>query len=82
MEEVEDTDAGECLGDDVGEDGRGGVCVHGADFGGEVVELGEGVDGDEDVGDVEPFGVPEDHPGWRGESEMHVCVGMSSPREH
>lgn len=66
MQEVKDANAGKGFGHDVGEDGGGRVRVHGADLGGDVVELGQGVDGDEDVGDVEAFGVPENHPGWRG----------------
>ncbi len=63
MEEIQNTDAGEGLGHDVGEDGAGGVGVHRGELGGNVVELGERVDDDEDVGDVEPLGVPEHHPG-------------------
>ena len=83
VQEVENADAGEGLGDNVGEQGRGRVCVHGAEFGSYVVELGEGIDGDEDVGDVETFGVPEDHPCWPGMSAMFSsCLWDNTPRKY
>jgi len=44
------------------EDGASGVGVHRLDLGRDVVELGQGDDGDEDIGDVETTIVPEEHP--------------------
>lgn len=55
MEEIEDTDTGEGLGNDVGENGAGGVGVHRWELRDNVVELGKGVDDDEDVGNVKSF---------------------------
>lgn len=63
MQQIEDADAGEGLRVEVGEDGAGAAGVHGAELRDEVVELGEGVDGDEEVGELEVVAVPEDHPG-------------------
>lgn len=62
MEEIKDADACESLCNDVGQPAGGGVCVHLAETEGAVVDLGESVDDDEDVGDVEAVGVPEEHP--------------------
>lgn len=71
VQEVEDADAGEGFGNDMCEDGRGGGGVHGAEWGGDVVELDEGVDGHKDVRNVEASAVPEDHPGWFGRSQQN-----------
>ena len=55
MQQVEDADASEGLGDEAG---------------GEVEEVGEGVSGDEGVGGVEGGGVPEERPCCDGEREL------------
>ena len=62
VEKIQDPDAGESLGHGVRENGAGGVRVHGLDLGGDIIELGEGIDGDEDVGKVQTGLVPEKHP--------------------
>ena len=66
VQEIEDADAGEGLGNDVGEErGRRAevkpVLGTGED-GKDVGELGETIDNDEEVRDVEAVGVPEEHP--------------------
>ena len=66
VQKIEDSDAREGFGDDVGEQGGRGAGIEtvfgpGED-GEDVGELGAGVDDDEDVGDVESVGVPEEHP--------------------
>lgn len=66
MYEIQDADAGEGLGDDVGERGGAGGEVHGGLAEADIVELGEGVDEHEDVGDLKMLRVPEYHPGWGG----------------
>jgi hypothetical protein len=76
VEEIKNTDTSESLGDDVGQDGRGRVCVHLAKAESTVVDLGEGVDDDEDVGDVETVCVPEECPGCGG----RLLVGTTSLR--
>lgn len=53
VEDVEDANAGKRLCDNVGEDGRGGFCVHRRNLGGDVEELGEGVYDDEDICSLE-----------------------------
>lgn len=63
MQEIKDANAGECFGNDMGKDRGGRAGVHRCELGDHVVELGESVDGDEDLRDIEPFRVPEDHPG-------------------
>lgn len=62
MDEIENTDAGERLGDDMSEDGGGGTGVHGKEFAEDIVELGQTVDNNEDVGDLQLLRIPEDHP--------------------
>lgn len=64
MEEIEDANTRKRLRDNVGQDGAGRFGVHGLDLGHDVEELGEGIDGDEDVGDVKAALVPEKHPCW------------------
>ena len=49
VKEVKHADTSKGLGDDVGQDGRGRVCVHLAEAESAVIDLGEGVDDDEDV---------------------------------
>lgn len=70
VQKIEDTNAGKGLGYNVCEDGASGVGVHRLDLGRDVVELGQGVDGDEDIGDVETTIVPEEHP--------HLTVSVSN----
>ena len=50
MQEVEDADAGKGFGDNVGEGGAGGGGSEGGQAEEGVVELGQSVDGDEEVG--------------------------------
>ena len=62
MQEVEDADAREGLGDNVGEPVGSGGAVERLEGGGDIAQLGEGIDDDEDVGGLEIVGVPEEHP--------------------
>jgi hypothetical protein len=55
VQQVENVDAGEGFGDEVG---------------GEVEEVGEGVGEDEGVGGAEGGGVPEEHPCCDGKREL------------
>lgn len=64
VQEVEDADTREGLGDDVSEPVGGGGAVQRLEGGGDVAQLGEGVDDDEDVRGLEVVGVPEEHPCW------------------
>jgi len=50
VKEIQDADTSECLRYDVGEDRRGGACIHGREASEYIVELGEGVDENEDIG--------------------------------
>ena len=62
MQKVENADASKGLGDEMCKNRGSGVGVHGCKLGNQVVELGESVDGDEDVRYTEALRVPEDHP--------------------
>jgi hypothetical protein len=63
VQEVQASDARESLGDDVREDAAPALCIHGLELGGDVPDLHDAVDPDEDVGGFEGFAVPEEHPG-------------------
>ena len=71
MQQVEDTDTGKGLCDDVGEEGGAGVGVHGSQLCGAVEELGDCVDDDEDVGNLELVGFPEEQPGCRKSGSVY-----------
>lgn len=62
MKEVKNSDTGKRLGDEVREYRACGRCIHWLNPGDQVVKLREGVYSDKSLGDVETFGVPEDHP--------------------
>jgi hypothetical protein len=62
VEEIEDANAGEGLRVDVCEDGGETLGVHGAELSEDEVELGERVDDDECIGDLQCFRVPREHP--------------------
>ena len=62
MKEVKDTDACEGLRNDVCENGARRLGVHGRELGEDIVQLAQAVDDDEDVGDFELLGIPENHP--------------------
>ena len=62
MEEVENTNTSEGPGDNIGEDGARGLGVHGRKLGEDIVQLGQAVDHDKDVGYFELLGIPENHP--------------------
>lgn len=62
MEEIEDTDTSKSSGDNVGEDGARGLGIHGRELGEDIIQLGQAVDDDEEVGDFEMLAIPEDHP--------------------
>lgn len=63
----------------MGGDGESRVGVQGRELSGDVGDVGDGVDGDEDVGDFELVGVPEEHPSCegkhhqQGEGEVEEC---------
>ena len=63
MEEVKNTNTSEGPGDNIGENGTRGLGIHGWESGEDIVQLGQAVDNDEDVGDFEMLGIPEYHPG-------------------
>ena len=63
VQEVQASDAREGLCDNVREDAAPALCVHGLELGGDVPDLHDAVDPDEDVGGLERFAVPEEHPG-------------------
>ena len=62
MEEVKNTDTSKSPGDNVCEDGARGFGVHRWELGEDIVQLGQAVDDDEYVGDLELLSVPENHP--------------------
>ena len=62
MEEVKNTDTGKCPGDNVGEDGARRLGIHRRKLCEDIVQLGQAVDDDEYVGDLELLSVPKDHP--------------------
>ena len=62
MEEVKNTDTSKSSGDDIGEDGARGLGIHRWELGEDIVQLGQAVDDDENVGDLELLSIPEDHP--------------------
>ena len=62
MEEVKNTDTRERLGDNVREDGACRLGIHGRKLGEDIEQLGQAVYDDEDVGDLELFGIPKYHP--------------------
>lgn len=62
VQHVENTDSSKRLGDDVGENWGSGFGVHWGLATKYVVELGEWVDQNEDVGGLECGGIPEYHP--------------------
>jgi len=62
VEEVENANTGKGLSVDVCEDGRETLGVHGTKLGEDEVKLGEGVDDDENVGELEIFAVPRKGP--------------------
>ena len=63
VQEVQAANAGEGLGDDVRQDAAPAAGVHGLELRRDVPQLHEAVDPDEDVGGLERFAVPEEHPG-------------------
>ena len=62
VEEVENANTGKGLSIDVCENGRETLGVHGTKLGEDEVKLGEGVDDDENVGELEILGVPRKGP--------------------
>lgn len=62
MQQVQHTDAREGLGDDVREYGARGASIHRFELGEDVVQLGERVDDDEYVRNLQIVRVPEEHP--------------------
>ena len=62
MEEVKNADTGKSPGDNIGEDGARGLGIHRRELGEDIVQLGQAVDDDENVGDLELLSVPKDHP--------------------
>lgn len=63
MQEVQTPDSRESLRDNVREDAAPALGVHRLQLGGDVPDLHDAVDPDEDVGGLEGFAVPEEHPG-------------------
>lgn len=63
MQEVQAANAGEGLCDDVRQDAAPALGVHGLELRRDVPQLHDAVDPDEDVGSLERFAVPEEHPG-------------------
>jgi len=63
VQEVQAADASEGLRDDVRQDAAPAPGVHGLELGGDVPQLHDAVDPDEDVGGLEGLAVPEEHPG-------------------
>ena len=63
MQEVQAADASEGLRDDVRQDAAPALGVHGLELRRDVPQLHDAVDPDEDVGGLEGFAVPEEHPG-------------------
>lgn len=62
MEEVKNADTGKGLGNNMGEDGARGLGIHGCEPAEDIVQLGQAIDDDEEVGDLELLGIPEYHP--------------------
>jgi hypothetical protein len=62
VEEIENANTGKGLSVDVCEDGGETLGVHGAELGEDEVKLGERVDDDECIGDLQCFRVPREHP--------------------
>jgi hypothetical protein len=62
VQEIQDSNAGEGLRDDVRQDAAPALGVHGLELGGDVPQLHDAVDPDEDVGGLEGLAVPEEHP--------------------
>jgi hypothetical protein len=62
VEEIENTNTGKGLSIDVCKDGRKTLGVHGTKLGEDEVELGEGVDDDENVRELEILAVPRKGP--------------------
>ena len=62
MEEVKNTDTSKGPRDNIREDGARGLGIHRWELGEDIVQLGQAVDDDENVGDLELLSVPEDHP--------------------
>jgi hypothetical protein len=63
VQEVQTPNARESLRDNVREDAAPALGVHGFQLGGDVPDLHDAVDPDEDVWGLEGFAVPEEHPG-------------------
>jgi len=63
VQEVQAANAGEGLCDDVRQDAAPALGVHGLELRRDVPQLHDAVDPDEDVGGLEGFAVPEEHPG-------------------
>lgn len=72
MEEVEDTDTGKGLCVDVCEDGRSRGSVHRTKLGEDEVKLAEGVDDNEQVGDLELLCIPKKGPGANADIAQNV----------
>jgi hypothetical protein len=72
VQEIEAPDARESFGDDVREDGAPALGVHGPELRGDVPDLHDAVDPDEDVGGLKLLGVPEEHPG----ADAEVAEGV------
>ena len=62
MEEVKNADTSKSPRDDVREDGARRFGIHGLEPGEDIVQLGQAVDDDENVGDFELRRVPKYHP--------------------
>ena len=62
VDEVEDADTSKGLSVHMCENGRETLGVHGAKLGEDEVKLAEGVDDNEQVGDLQRFGIPKHHP--------------------
>lgn len=62
MKEIENTYTGESLRDDVCEDRGFGGSIHAWLAAEDIVELGEAIDQDKDIGGLQSRGIPEHHP--------------------
>lgn len=62
VQQVQDTDPSESFADNMGQNGVCRVQVHWRETTKDVVQLGEGVDDDENVACLEVRRIPEDHP--------------------
>ena len=63
VQEVQTPDSRESFGDNVCEDAAPALGVHRLQLGGDVPDLHDAIDPDEDVGGLEGLAVPEEHPG-------------------